>query len=441
MKRGKANQFILALLFLTFGVSEANPLNMIDLTVKQSHVLNEGQQAGETSLSRVSVSNPEVVAVHSSDQDLLIFALQPGTSQITLWYENQPRQQFHVNVYSEQRYMLNQFLDLFLQHARIQRHSTPERVWLSGQATRVEAAQLSSLAASFEELDVSQLEQLAADPQMIEMEVHVVEFNRRFLKQQGLSWNPSAQGPSFGLLSDWLGGRRFRLFHDTSDAWQPSVNELGAQSWQGLYAYLGLHTQLSSTLRLLEERGEARILATPKLRLESGASAEFLAGGELPLPQLNKDGAMDVTFHPYGIKINTTAVRLNNGFIRTEIEAELSRIDHAVAIQGVPGLLTRRSRSEVVLPPRETIVLSGLKSSEDQQQRSGLPGHRGLWQGLMQLGSAYESARKETELLVFLTPRLVADEEAQEQERQARTEGYRRHLMRAGCRGLKDMGN
>lgn len=425
--------------FLSLTASAVTKQEVLQLTVNQVHEVHSQAGKAPGRLLRVSVSNPEVAAAQISADNLLVFALQPGISQINVWYAEEPKQQIEVHVYSEQRYMLNHFLDLFLKSTSIQRQSTPTQVWLSGSATFEEATRLRNLATTFDELDVSQLVHLAEAPQMIEMEVHVVEFTRRFLKQQGLGWAPTAQGPSFGLLSDWLGGQRFRLFHDAAEAWQPSASEIGAQSWPGLYAYLGIQTQLSSTLRLLEERGDARILATPRLRLESGEAAEFLAGGELPIPQLNKEGAMDVTFHPYGIKINTAAQVLNTGFIRTEIEAELSRLDHAVAIQGVPGLLTRRSRSVVVLPARETIVLSGLRSTEEQHQRSGLPGHRRLWNSLINVGSAYEQTRKETELLVFLTPRLVAEEEAQEQGQRVRTQNYRQHLRRAGCRGLLDV--
>jgi len=374
------------------------------------------------------------------EQNIMLFGLAPGQSTVHWWLESGQHKQVNVAVYSEQRYMLEQFLALLLEQGSVYQRQTPSTIWLSGQATAAEGERLSALANTFTELDISQLHISPHQPKMVEMEVQVVELKRRYLKQQGLTWSPSAQGPAIGLLSDWLGGRSFRLFNDQSEAWQPSVAELGQRSWSGLHGYLGLQTSLSSTLRLLEERGEARILATPRLRLESGEAAQFLAGGELPIPQLNKDGAMDVTFHPYGIKIETAVDLQSNGYIRTEIEAELSRIDHAVAVQGVPGLLTRRSRSVIVLPPRETVVLSGLKSSEIQSQRSGLPGHRNIRALFSNLTSGHENSRQDTELLVFITPRLVAEEERREHRQAQRTRAYRDHLRLAGCRGLTTRG-
>ncbi|HLV49080.1 MAG TPA: pilus assembly protein N-terminal domain-containing protein [Aliidiomarina sp.] len=423
--------------FATHGMTEHE---IVQLTQGQSHLFSREQPISlEEEISRIAISNPDVVSVQMREHELVLFALTPGESKVHWWLENGQHREVNIVVYSEQRYMLEQFLELFTSDTEIHKRMNPATIWLSGRATAEEGERLLSLANSFSELDISQLEITDKEPQMVEMEIHVVELKRSYLKQNGLMWSPTAQGPALGLLSDWLGGRSFRLFNDMLEAWQPSVGELAEKSWSGLNGYLGLQTSLSSTLRLLEERGEARILATPRLRLESGEEANFLAGGELPIPQLNKDGAMDVTFHPYGIKIITAVDIQTNGFIRTQIEAELSRIDYAVAVQGVPGLLTRRSRSVVVLPARETVVLSGLKSTEMQTQRSGLPGHRNLWNILSGLASGHEDSRQDTELLVFITPRLVAEEDQRQHRRAQRTHHYRNHLSLAGCRGLTEL--
>lgn len=423
-----------ALLTLEVQADDSQPIKLIQ---GESHILTSNITIErKEEVARIAVSNPHAVNVQIREGNILLFALAPGQSKVHWWLESGEHREVEIAVYSEQRYMLRQFLDLLIDSNNIYRRQNPSTIWLSGRATAAEGERLIALANSFSELDISQLEITAKEPHMVEMEVQVVELRRSYLKQNGLMWSPTAQGPALGLLSDWLGGRSFRLFNDQSEAWQPNITELGQQTWSGLNGYFGLQTSLSSTLRLLEERGEARILATPRLRLESGERADFLAGGELPIPQLNKDGAMDVTFHPYGIKIVTAVDIQSNGFLRTEIEAELSRIDYAVAVQGVPGLLTRRSRSVVVLPARETVVLSGLKSIETQSQRSGLPGHRNVWSMFTGLVSGHEDSRQDTELLVFITPRLVAEEEQRQHRRAQRTRAYRAHLNLAGCRGL-----
>ena len=47
--------------------------------------------------------------------------------------------------------------------------------------------------------------------------------------------------------------------------------------------YFGVNALLSARLALLAQRGEAVMLAQPQLLARSGASATFLAGGELPM--------------------------------------------------------------------------------------------------------------------------------------------------------------
>ena len=48
--------------------------------------------------------------------------------------------------------------------------------------------------------------------------------------------------------------------------------------------FLGVSTSLTSTLNILANSGEARFLAEPKLVCRSGGVADFLAGGEVPIP-------------------------------------------------------------------------------------------------------------------------------------------------------------
>ena len=72
--------------------------------------------------------------------------------------------------------------------------------------------------------------------------------------------------------------------------------------------------------------GYGRLLAQPKLVCASGEKAEFLAGGEVPIPLITNN-QFTVEYKPYGVilKLRPTADR--NGNIQTEIEAEVSEVD------------------------------------------------------------------------------------------------------------------
>lgn len=268
---------------------------------------------------------------------------------------------------------------------------------------------------------------------VIELEVQVMEFKSRQLQSLGIRWQQVVNGPNVGMISDWVGGDRFRLGTEGFAA-MPDLNSLSLPA--GHYAYAGISSALSSQLHVLSEQGQARMLASPVLRTESGQAAEFLAGGEVPLPQTNAQGAMDVTFRSYGISLHIQPQQLDDGAIRTQVITEVSNLDPAVSVQGIPGLLTRRTESVVAVPAGQTFVISGLRSEDQSTTRQQLPG---LAQAPV-IGSLFrhrEQSRIETELVIFITPRVVNDETQRQQVRTERVRKTQRNLMHTPCRGMQ----
>ena len=388
-------------------------------------------------IAELVLSHEQSISTEWSEQRLVVFANQPGVTELFWQTETGERASIQVLVVPPHRNVLLGFLTLFAQTNRVHQIESNAQIWLHGTVSAQSYRRYQALAEQFSGLNLSQLEVQQPPQQMLELEVNVVEVRRRFLRNHGLSWSPALAGPAVGVLSDWLGGGSFRLMSDLSSVWQPAAAELADSMSAGTRGYLGWQTSLTSTLRLLEERGEANLLATPKLRVQSGQTTEFLAGGEIPLPQVNADGQMQVAFHPYGIRVQATPEYLENGKIQALIEAEVSSLDAAVAVQGIPGLLTRRSASTVTIQAGETLVLSGLKSREAQYQRSGVPGATGTKNGLFGfLGSATEQGRQETEMMVFITPRVLAEEKQKAEQQQQRRERRQEQLRKAPCRGV-----
>lgn len=156
--------------------------------------------------------------------------------------------------------------------------------------------------------------------------------------------------------------------------------------------------------------GYGRLLAQPKLVCASGEKAEFLAGGEIPIPLITNN-TFTVEFKPYGVilKIRPTADR--NGNIQTEIEGEVSEVDQSVAVSigggaSIPGFRTRKVKTNVTVRHGETIVLSGVFSHDEQKSVSKLPGlgHIPIIGELFK-NRAFDSTKRE--LVIFVTPRIV----------------------------------
>lgn len=156
--------------------------------------------------------------------------------------------------------------------------------------------------------------------------------------------------------------------------------------------------------------GYGRLLAQPKLVCASGEKAEFLAGGEVPIPLITAN-QFSVEYKEYGVilKLRPTADR--NGNIQTEIEAEASEIDTSVAVSfggssTIPGFRTRKVKTNVTVRHGETIVLSGVFSHDEQKAISKLPGlgHIPII-GEIFKNRAFDSTKRE--LVIFVTPRIV----------------------------------
>ncbi len=156
--------------------------------------------------------------------------------------------------------------------------------------------------------------------------------------------------------------------------------------------------------------GYGRLLAQPKLVCASGEKAEFLAGGEVPIPLITNN-QFTVEYKPYGVilKLRPTADR--NGNIQTEIEAEVSEIDESVAVSlggstSIPGFRSRKVKTNVTVRHGETIVLSGVFTHDEQKSVSKLPGlgHIPIIGELFK-NRAFDSTKRE--LVIFVTPRIV----------------------------------
>lgn len=156
--------------------------------------------------------------------------------------------------------------------------------------------------------------------------------------------------------------------------------------------------------------GVTRSLAKPRLVCASGQKASFLAGGEIPIVFVTQQTST-VQYKEYGIKL-VMSPHADARAIHLEVEAEVSDIDLSVSVQNVPGLLTRKVKTNIAVRSGETIALSGLLSNVSEKAVSKLPllGHIPI------IGELFKSRRfrdKQSELVVFVTPRIVdADDEA-----------------------------
>jgi len=166
----------------------------------------------------------------------------------------------------------------------------------------------------------------------------------------------------------------------------------------------------------LEEKGLIKTLAEPNLVAMSGDTANFLAGGEFPIPvaQTSTTGSslptITIEFKQFGISLAFTPTILQDGMINMVVNPEVSAIDPTTSIQlgdiQIPGIKVRRAHTTVELRDGESFTVAGLLSDDYQNNIRQYP----FLGDLPIIGSLFRSTsyqQDQTELVIVVTPHLV----------------------------------
>lgn len=163
-------------------------------------------------------------------------------------------------------------------------------------------------------------------------------------------------------------------------------------------------------VRAMERDGLLRTLAEPTLTAVSGEAANFLAGGEFPVPVAQEDNTVTIEFKKFGVGLGFTPLVLSEGRISLKISTEVSEIskDNQIVLEKItiPGLSVRRAETTVELPSGGSIAMAGLIKDSARADITGTPGLKDL----PILGVLFRSRdfqQNQTELVVIVTPYIV----------------------------------
>jgi pilus assembly protein CpaC len=185
-------------------------------------------------------------------------------------------------------------------------------------------------------------------------------------------------------------------------------------------AMTGSFKSVNATLRAMERAGVIRTLAEPNLTAISGESANFLAGGEFPVPggytcdPLTKVCQLAIQFKKFGVGLNFTPVVLSEGRISLKVMTEVSELSNENSItlvqgtstQTIPAVKTRRAETTVEIPSGGALAMAGMIQEQTKHAISGLPG----LMNLPVLGTLFKSrdyVNRQTELMVIVTPYIA----------------------------------
>jgi len=229
--------------------------------------------------------------------------------------------------------------------------------------------------------ELAEVEAFLADidqpiPQVV-LEVWVQEMTADALRNLGIDWKGI---PSF------------------EESTAPVFLELEWKPWDLVLA-----------LRLLEEKGDAKLLANPKITTLSGQTATIFVGDRVPVVLTDEEGRTTMEFLESGINLQVTPRISEDEYITILVEPEVSTFIWRADTQ-YPQIRTREAQTTVRVKDGQPFVLGGLLQEQDNEAIKGIP----FLSQLPILGQLFqwkETKHTQTEMTIFLIPRIVTDEE------------------------------
>lgn len=323
---------------------------------------------------------------------------------------------------------IDQLLRMALPEAKIQSATMNSTVLLTGTVAAPEdAAEAERLVKAFvgEKMQVISRLKLAT-PVQVMLQVRIAEVSRSLTRAINMNWATadSTSGMKFGVAqnsfySQYVPGGTLATGTSSSTSSSGSSGTTNTTSTLvgaaatgtrliGNSKFLGMN--VLGALDLGETIGLTNTLAEPNLTALSGETAEFLAGGEFPVPLSQGLGATSIEYKKYGVSLSYTPTVLANGRISLRVRPEVSELssDGAITISGfsIPGLRVRRAETTVELGSGQSFMIAGLLSNSAKNTIVKMPGAGDL----PVLGSLFRSTsfqKGETELVIVVTPYLV----------------------------------
>lgn len=426
----KARGAVVALLVALLGVGVVNDAmaQTVELAVNRSQLLSFSKDMAE-----VIVANPEIADVHNhGTRKLSVIGKSKGQTTVRVFDKSgELLGQYAVTVgvdLPDIRRALKQFLPgetigVEMVNTNVALTGKVSSAEVVGKAIKItreflkdhdtankgaerEKAESKDLNADYGIINLLQV----TSGQQVMLRVRVGEVNRTALKELGIEWaNFGAPGDFFYNIAKDTGQQAFVAGSAASFITDPTeALSFVNFGWQNGSA------GINGLLKALERDSLFKLLAEPNLVAVSGEEAEFLAGGEIPvpIPQGGTGGGSSLTieYKPFGVAVKFRPFVLSENRLRVEVQPEVSELNSSIAVNisgfTVPGITTRRAKTTVELAPGESFMIAGLIKDEARTTIDNVPGAKEL----PVLGALFRSTqfqRDETELVIAVTPYLV----------------------------------
>jgi pilus assembly protein CpaC len=384
-------------------------------------------------LKRVSVSDPAIAtAMIVSPNQVLIHGQTPGSITLMMWDDQERSRSYDLLVDADGTNLRRMLAEAFPgEHIAVGQSGAT--VVLTGNVSSKAVVDQAGGLAQTQTKNVVNMLQTADSKEVVSLQVRFAEVDRAAITQWGFNIFSTGAANTIGATSTQqfgaLAGNVGGVPPGVSRGRDPATSSLtsggignpvtGTPAVFGLTDLLNIFLfrpdiNLGAAIKALQQKNVLQILAEPNLLAMNGVESSFLAGGEFPFPVLQGGttyNAVTIEFKEFGVRLKFRPIIQPNGMIRLKVAPEVSALDYsnALTISGfvIPAISTRRAETEVELRDGQSFAIAGLMDNRLIDVTSKIPGIGNI----PILGKLFQSAsknRNNTELLVVVTPKLVA---------------------------------
>ena len=274
------------------------------------------------------------------------------------------------------------------------------------------------------------LQKLDVPVRQVMIEVRIIEAGDSFGKSLGVKFGATdlrAQSGGDGGYQIGSSSNRIVLGNSYSDAVAssgaggsvntsgsfvnlPATAPIGATGLPATFA-LSIFSSLSNRflnleISALEADDKGRVVSSPRVVTADGKKAVIKQGDQIPYQTCDKNGSCTTTFKDANLKLEVTPQITPEGAVIMDLD--VSKDTKGVDTAAGPVISGKNVTTQVLVENGGTVVIGGIFEQTESTNETGVPWLRGL----PVLGNLFQSksrSDKKTELLVFVTPRIITE--------------------------------
>ncbi|WP_434608199.1 type IV pilus secretin PilQ [Pseudomonas sp. D2-30] len=250
--------------------------------------------------------------------------------------------------------------------------------------------------------------QLDIPVRQVMIEARIVEANVDYDKSLGVRWGGSIQNKGNWNSSGVTTGDSTTIGTPGSTGTNQPFVDLGASgNTSGIgIAFITDNVLLDLELTAMEKTGNGEIVSQPKVVTSDKETAKILKGTEIPYQEASSSGATSVSFKEASLSLEVTPQITPDNRIIMEVKVTKDEPDYLNKVQDVPPIKKNEVNAKVLVNDGETIVIGGVFSNTQSKVVDKVP----FLGDVPYLGRLFRRdvvSEKKSELLVFLTPRIM----------------------------------